>query len=76
MSEWQYWNEEPCDNKRSSNISNDENQEYTPPGRKFRPTAHVGCHADSEGSRGVAECRKVAFSLRLLAEKLIPVLKI
>ena len=44
----------------------------TPPGRKFRPTAHVGWHADSEGSRGVAECRKVAFSLRLLAEKLIP----
>ena len=44
---------------------------YTP-GRKFRPTAHVGWHADSEGSRGVAQCRKVAFSLRLLAEKLIP----
>ena len=43
-----------------------------PPGRKFRPTAHVGWHADSEGSRGVAERREVAFSLRLLAEKLIP----
>ena len=43
---------------------------HTPPGRKFRPTAHVGWHADSEGSRGVAECRKVAFSLRLLAEEI------
>ena len=43
-----------------------------PPGRKFRPTAHVGWYADSEGSRGVAECREVAFSLCLLAEKLIP----
>ena len=43
-----------------------------PPGRKFRPTAHVGWHAESEDLHGVAECREVEFSLRLPAEKLIP----